>query len=502
MESNRIKLSLFGKFALGISFTVIVFGVLNAFIVRNSVHQSLNEEFEKRGYFIARALAEQAVSYILANDPAGLNMLINEIMAIDQTIYYAFVVNGQGEVLGHSFSEQVPRDLLPLNIPPADDLPGIITVRAQHRPRLLVRDFSMATMSKGMGIARVGILEHEIREQVAATVTSLLLMVALFLFLGLAAAVFFSYTIATPLHLLSRQSAVIDIRNIQAGLAGIQASTQKPYYRIRQLFGFRDEIDLLYENYTNMLQRLEQAYRDLNRMQQSLLQSEKLAAIGTLTAGVAHEISNPLSGIGIGLNRIGKNPENIKQIREYTALMQDALSRIEQVIQDLLIFSRKSEVEREAVNACELIKKVVKLSQYRAKSENIHFYLDDSCSDIELTVSPNRIEQVFLNIIINAIDSIGDKLSLQLIERGEIRIVAEERPGRVVLIFSDNGMGIPPEVIGQVFDPFFTTKDVGKGTGLGLSVSYQIVREHGGEISVESEADKGSRFFVVLPKHN
>ncbi len=103
MTRYNVKLSLFTKFALGIGLTVLLFGALNGFIVRKSVESSLSAEFEKRGYFIARALAEQSVAYILADDPAGLNMLINEITAIDSTIAYAFIVSEAGEVLAHSF---------------------------------------------------------------------------------------------------------------------------------------------------------------------------------------------------------------------------------------------------------------------------------------------------------------------------------------------------------------------------------------------------------------
>ncbi len=498
---NRVRWSLFTKFALGISLTVIIFGLLNAVIVRHSVSRSLHEEFEKRGYFISRALAEQSVAYILSNDPAGLHMLINEIMAIDPTIQYAFILDGQGEVLAHSFREYVPGSLLMLNDPPADDLHGMIVVRDKNDPQQIIRDFSMATMSKNMGVARVGILEKEIRDQVVQTIASLWKMVAIFLVLGIVAALFFSYTISTPLKVLSMQSAAIDIRNIKAGLDNIFHSMEMPYFRLRRLFGLTDEIDVLYENYTEMLKRLEQAYHDMNNLQKSLLQSEKLASIGTLTAGIAHEINNPLAGIGISLKRIEKNPNNAEQIKKYTALMQEALSRIEYVMKDLLTFSRKEELVFETVNTLQLIQKTVKLAQYRVKNDTIQFKIDESYADTKLLASKNRIEQVFLNLIINGIDAISEKKVNQPDLAGEISIAIEESTEHVIVVFTDNGIGIPAGDVSKLFDPFYTTKDVGEGTGLGLSVSYQIVRDHGGEICVESEEGKGSRFFVLIPKH-
>lgn len=500
MKTGKVRLPLFTKFAIGISLTVALFGALNAIILRESVSTALNEEFEKRGYFIARALAEQSVGYVLAADLAGLNMLINDMMAIDPTIHYAFVINGGNEVLAHSFSDQVPSGLIDLNWPPADDEPGILRVTDTHDQHLIIRDFSMASLSTGLAVVRIGIIENEILDQVHLTLVRLWWMVALFILFGLIAALLFSYTIARPLKSLSMQSAAIEIRNIQSGIRNIRQSTMQPYYRIRRMFGLDDEIDVLYQNYSNMLQRLEDAYLTMNRLQQSLLQSEKLASIGTLTAGVAHEINNPLAGISIGLHRIAKDPENVTQVKEYTLMMQEALTRIEQVIKDLLTFSRKDELAVERINACKLLQKAVKLAEYRVKSRQVGIQIDLPACNIDLEVSPNRIEQVFLNLIINAVDSVAERMALHPEIKGLIKVTAESDDQWIRIIFHDNGMGISKGAIGKIFDPFYTTKGVGEGTGLGLSVSYQIIKDHGGQIQVESEPGQGSSFYIILPK--
>jgi two-component system, NtrC family, sensor kinase len=500
MAMKRPLMTLFSKFTIGISLTVLIFGALNIIIVRNSVTESLEAEFERRGYFIARTLAEQSVSFILSDNQAGLNQLVNEIKAIDETIEYVFILNERGEVLAHTFNFNVPASLMRVNIPGPDQSISTVFIRDAHERGHLVKDFAMPVLSRDVGIVRVGILENEIRRQVASTLEKLWAMVALFLLLGVLGALFFSYTIATPLKTLSEQSQAIDIRNIQTGLERIRESTKNIYYRIRRIFNRDDEIDILYENYTLMLQRLEETHHKMNQLQQSLMQSEKMASIGTLTAGIAHEINNPLAGISIGLKRISKKPENVDQIREYCGMMEEALGRIEQVIKDLLAFSRKSHLQFETINACDTIRKTVKLAQYRVKSDNISINIDDKACPCELFVAPNRIEQVFLNIIINAIDSISERMKREPGLKGEIRVWLQQLPDEVQIIFADNGCGIEPQVIKQIFDPFFTTKKVGEGTGLGLSVSYQIMQDHGGGISVESEPGKGSKFFVILPK--
>jgi len=497
---RKVKLPLFTKFALGISLTVLVFGLLNALLVRNSVSHSLNTEFEKRGYFIARALAEQAVFYILSEDPAGLNSLINEIKAIDPTIYYVFIVSENGEVLAHSFPDLVPPELKTVNLPGPGDGFSIVSVRDQGDKSVFIRDFSVPVLSRSMAYVRIGILENEIIEHVDETIKTLWIMVGIFFLLGLLAALFFSYTISTPLKVLSRQSQAINIETIQQGLGIIRDSTRRLSYRIRRIFNSSDEIDVLFENYDNMLRRLEQTHYTMNQLQQSLMQSEKMASIGTLTAGVAHEINNPLAGLRIGLSRIARRPDDTQQTVKYTELMQESLSKMEQVIQDLLTFSRKSPHQFEQTNTCEILRKTMKLASYRISRKNISIDLDNSICPHFINVAPNRMEQVFLNIVINAIDSVNEKIARQPGFEGQVNIFINEDETHTRICFSDNGTGLDKVVMGKIFDPFFTTKKVGEGTGLGLSVSYQIVQDHGGEIQVESESGKGATFVVVLPR--
>lgn len=499
MKPLRV-IPLFSKFALGISLTVLFFGALNIIVVRQSVSESLSQEFEKRGYFIARTLAEQSVGFILSGNPAGLNLLVNEIQAIDPTIRYVVVLGENLEVLAHSMNQHVPRSLILANIPGREQEFSTIFITDRDEPGLLIKDFAMPILSPDIGYVRVGILEDEIRRQVASTLEKLWLMVGVFLILGILGALFFSYTIATPLKQLSEESESIDFENIQQGVDHIQRNTGSWSFRLRRIFRKDDEIDILYKNYVDMLQRLDEAHQKMNQLQQSLLQAEKMASIGTLTAGVAHEINNPLAGISIGLNRISRKPENVSQIKEYTVMMQDSLHRIEQVIQDLLTFSRKSHFEFEQVNACDMVRKTVKLAQYRVKSDNINIRVVEPECPVFLKVSANRMEQVFLNIIINAIDAISEKQSRQPSLEGFVEVNMHEHQDHIQIVIADNGPGIDPQNLNKLFDPFFTTKKVGEGTGLGLSVSYQIVKDHGGEIRVESQPGRGSKFFVILPK--
>ncbi|MFO7998089.1 MAG: ATP-binding protein [Bacteroidales bacterium] len=161
--------------------------------------------------------------------------------------------------------------------------------------------------------------------------------------------------------------------------------------------------------------------------------------------------------------------------------------------------SRNRHLEFDNVDACEMLAKTVKLAQYRIESQNISIQTDPANCPFIIYVSANRMEQVFLNIIINAIDSIIEKMQELPLLHGEIHVRLEGEKESSRIIFTDNGMGMDDQMMKKIFDPFFTTKKVGEGTGLGLSVSYQIVRDHGGEIRVWSDPGKGSTFTVSLP---
>lgn len=496
MRSIRIPLII--KFAMGISAIVLIYGVFNALFLRYSVTKILEDEFKKRGFFVAQMVAEKSLFFILSDDPAGLNSLVNEIKEVDSAIHYVFVIDHNGKVLAHTFAGGVPVDLKNIYANTQVDS-NSVSVIYESDPNLIIRDFKVAVLNPRLAHVRVGMIENEIIRSVNQTVNYSWIMVGFFFLGGLLAALFFSYTIATPLKVLSNHSQHIDIETIQEGLKTIRSSSKSFAFRIRRIFNSNDEIDLLYSNILSMLERLKQTHQTMNHLQQSLLQAEKMASIGTLTAGVAHEVNNPLAGLRIGLNRIAKHPDNRKQLEEYLPMMQDSLFRMEQVVQDLLTFSRVSPKEREVVCACTLINKSIKLAQYRVRSSKIQIHFDLANCPHKLQVNANQMEQVFLNLLVNSIDAIMDRMQSQPDLEGKISITVENVGNFSNFCFSDNGAGIDPQITGKIFDPFFTTKKTGEGTGLGLSVSYQIVLDHGGKLMVESQPGIGSTFIVSIP---
>lgn len=229
---------------------------------------------------------------------------------------------------------------------------------------------------------------------------------------------------------------------------------------------------------------------DKIQLQQQLLTSEKLASIGLLSAGVAHEINTPLTGISSYIQMLQKKltDTHYAQILEKVEAQTD---RVAKIIKNLLAFARSpAEASFQRVDLKQNLEEILSLIDYKLKNMNIRLVLELAPLP-PIDAQGERLQQVFINIILNALDAMpaGGELRIGLTREGDEEIVR----------IADTGQGIKPELRSRIFDPFFTTKGVGKGTGLGLSISYAIVREHGGRIDVQSEVGRGSTFTISLP---
>jgi PAS domain S-box-containing protein len=226
------------------------------------------------------------------------------------------------------------------------------------------------------------------------------------------------------------------------------------------------------------------------RLQQQLVTSEKLASIGLLSAGVAHEINTPLTGISSYIQMLQKKltDSHYAQILEKIEVQTERVSRI---VKNLLNFARNpAESAFHKVSIPDSLKEIISLIEYKLKAMSIK--LEMNLAPVKLIwAQGERLQQVFINIILNAMDAMP--------EGGTLRIQADQEGREVVVRIADTGTGIQPQHLPQIFDPFFTTKGIGKGTGLGLSISYAIIKEHEGHITVESEAGKGTCFTIFVP---
>jgi two-component system, NtrC family, sensor kinase len=237
---------------------------------------------------------------------------------------------------------------------------------------------------------------------------------------------------------------------------------------------------------------LEQDVTEKHRMEGIIAQSEKLAAVGQLAAGVAHEINNPLTAIIANAQLLQRQLPPEDDLQESVELIAQAGARATQVVRNLLDFARKEEYHLAATDINETVQRALALVHHELLSRSIVLDFKPDPDLPMIYASQDNLQGVWLNLLLNAVDAVQDGT-------GKIKVITHQVGGEIRVEIEDNGKGIPAERLSRIFEPFYTTKAPGRGTGLGLSVCHRIVKQHGGDILVHSEVGKGSQFTVLLP---
>ena len=249
---------------------------------------------------------------------------------------------------------------------------------------------------------------------------------------------------------------------------------------------YRDEFSTLAVAINRMLD-------ELTIRQQQILQSRKMAAVGTLTSGIAHELNNPLNNISLTAETLLDDFEDTDE-EQKKKLLEDIFTQVQRAsatVRNLLDFTRKDHPVFTPVSIRDLLEASVKLVGNELALAGVEVELEVPVDLPRVNGNPRNLEQVFLNLFLNAMEAMPDG--------GTLRITATHADGSVRVAVRDTGSGINPEHLDKIFEPFFTTKEAGEGTGLGLSVSYSIVEKHGGRLEVESQMGQGTTFTVTLP---
>ncbi|QOJ27880.1 MAG: hypothetical protein HRU80_02940 [Ignavibacteriales bacterium] len=253
-----------------------------------------------------------------------------------------------------------------------------------------------------------------------------------------------------------------------------------------------DEIGFLYHHFGLLQKRLDTSRRELESAQKQIYQAEKLASIGRLASGVAHQVNNPLNGIKSCLYAIKKDPANIYQTKEYLDLISEGIDNIETVVKKLLGFARQQSKSQTSIDVNESIQKVVQLTEYRLRENQIRVTTGLQSDLPRVMIDYHLFQEVIMNLLLNSFDALQRNGEISIYTRTGTR-------GDVIIEISDTGSGMDAETMKKIFDPFFTTKDIGIGTGLGLSVCLGIIESHNGKIEVKSTPGEGTRFTISLP---
>jgi two-component system NtrC family sensor kinase len=298
---------------------------------------------------------------------------------------------------------------------------------------------------------------------------------------------------AVPLMTSERTIGVIIVTNLQTAMYT------------------RDELSTLQTLASTLSVALENArlYDDLKRLlrereqaQERLIRTEKMAALGRLVASITHEINNPLQAMQMYLTLAEENlegREGAENLLRYITIVGSEVERISTIVHRLRDFYRPSQVEVRRVAVHDVLDSVLELTHKQLQHSAVTVERRWASDLPRIDANPDRLKQVFLNLVLNAVDAMPEGGILSLSTARDVISGGEAQPDQpaVRIEFSDTGKGIPPEILSRIFEPFFTVKE--QGVGLGLSVSYAIVRAHGGQISVDSHVGLGTVFTILLP---
>jgi signal transduction histidine kinase len=492
---RMIRGSLRAKFILVIvALQVAVMGAVTVIMERHQ-RQAIIEQARLRALSIATSLAAGSEGSLLSYDFIKLEQAAEKVTADNMDVIYAVahlydgrvaVFTGRDDLQGRTLSDPISQRALQVTKPLVQEI--ILTETKKSGYDVAIPVF-IPRGSKKWGTIRVGFSLERAYDLIYRTRRDLLLLSLAAIVGGTSLAILLAMRISRPIGQL---------------VTGVHAFAQGSYNRSIQV-DTEDEIGYLahaFEEMRTSLQRhlaslayekrrLEEAYRQLQDTQQQLIQSESMAAVGKVAARVAHEVNNPLAIIKTAVRIIRNQSAPDSPTTGSLQMIEDEISRIARIIQELLEFSRPPTLVQERVQVNPIIQGLALLLEQDLREKRIALKIVLEPELPLVLISADQLKQVVLNIVRNAQDAMP--------QGGELVIRTAQQGQRVELSIADTGSGIPAEHRKRIFDPFFTTKRRGRGVGLGLAVTNSIITAASGHIDVESEVGKGSLFRVSLP---
>lgn len=476
------RLGLQYKFILITTCAIILVMSIVGYLAVEREKNILYAEVEKQGRLLGETLAIPIINDLIY-ERLGLveegGLLDNYILEIfnrqDADLLYIAILDEEGKVISHNNITEygkVYADKLTKTALGADKT--VIQYFTGKEHKALDFGVPLSIGKKRWGTLKFGISLQKVEHEILATVKKIVGLTIVLLVASFVVILLLSRRFISPI----------------TQLANTMEEARSDYLDLKVDIRGHDELAVLGERFNAMIERIRQANEELKRTHEKLVQSEKLASIGILAAGVAHEINNPLGGIFNCLQLLRQNSNNPELREKYLDLFTEGLERIESTVSKLLWMSRKAEHNPVDVNVRISVNSVYSFLEYKIKKGRIEFR-NEVPDDLRIIFDVHDFQQLLLNLFINAIHAMPNG--------GTLEIQGVQNDSGVTIEVIDNGYGIEAENISKIFDPFFTTKPTGEGTGLGLWLTYEIVRNYNGEISVRSKKGKGSRFSLQFP---
>lgn len=517
----KIRISLIAKLTFATSLILLVFmGLLDNINLKN-VRKVMIDYAVSNAEQVADIISQSAYDSMMKNDKTGLYHMIGRI-AKSENIEHIRLIDQKGKVVFSNINEEIgsvigkhadecimchnPESPESLDISPSSmNRSRIIITRSgketlgftkaiQNQPACFTAschfhgkyDTVLGLLDISISLEMLKQKSHEYR------LTFIMLTCLLLLMIGILITTLTQYLVDIPVQRLVRHSALVASGDLESRVPvtsrdelgelseAVNLMTESLGKADKELKGWADSLE----------NKVEERSHEIMRMEEQLRSSEKLASLGTLAAGVAHEINNPLTGILLYASILNSDKRLDPALLPDVEIVISETRRCAGIVKNLLDFSRKSLPEKEVIALDAILDEVVTLFHQQPDFRNIVIRKNYGNDLPQISVDPNQIRQVFMNLVINAGHAMPKGGDL------EISTYRSANGTYVCAGIKDNGSGVPEENIARIFDPFFTTKP--EGTGLGLSISYGIIENHGGKIEVKSTVGKGTTFIVML----
>lgn len=533
MKTARLTLGL--KFSMAVTALIglTMFGA--ASLIINFQKESLRQNMAESNLAMTRNLAHDAAGFLIVFDPLRLDELVNTVPGVAATAY-ALIADSGGTIVAHTKRSALGRPLDPEQYPglAATLAQGREAVREARHQGLPVKEYSVPITIGGtvLGLATIGYsmsaVDATIDSRLGDLRAYIYLITGIMLLLGIAGAFLVSAYLTKPLRRLKARMIDVQTGNLNVEVdnprivrcwerldcakedcpsygkvrcwatAGtfchgtVQGAFAQKIGDCRECVVYRescgDEIQELVEVFNQMVKDLKHNLQELEKVNTDKARMERLSALGEMATTVAHETKNPLNSIRLATSYLKKNFHG-EILSEFLSIIEEEVMRLNEITSDFLGFSKPAPLKVRVTDINALVKSTVELVRQEATDRNIEVII---LTDEHLPPVPcdfSRMKQALLNLLLNAIDASTAGNS--------IIITTEAAGARMSLTVQDTGRGIPPEEIENIFKPFYTTKT--RGSGLGLAIVDRIVKEHKGEITVESTPGKGAKFTILLP---
>ena len=454
---------------LSIAIVISVSGLI-LIPVRRVVMDAFRTELEKKAVSIAGNLSDRIANFILLEEHFQTKEAFKEVMNKELDLEYIFVTEDAGGIFAHTFDNGIPPEILSWN--PLHNRESHVQL-LQSEEKGNIRDVGV-NIFEGMGVElHIGIREDSLKDTLIRMRYLTVPVIMLVVFFGMIASIFLSRLITRPLNEFADFAKLLG--------KGEFGKTVK----VRS----GDEIGELARSFNRLSKELKTAMEKIEETNTytHLLQAEKLSSIGQISAGLAHELKNPMTSLKMLFQAFKEEPD---MTREDIEIVSNEIDKIDNILTRFIGFVKDKKFHMSEVNINTLIDRVISLAAFDIQSHGIEVKKDMLESLPAINADRSLLEQVFLNLIINSVEVMP--------YGGDIRISGKTDDPFIEVMIWDRGGGIPSDLRSKVFAPFFTTKD--HGTGLGLSIAYNIVKSHGGKLYFDSREGVGTVFTVRLPK--